>query len=104
MEAALSWLITSHNNDEVLIKKLLPWQQSYHNMSATDIGRHLKFFKNFYFSKNAANFLEISRKHVSTASIKNIGKNRVEKKKLKQILPKSYSFRFQTLICIINYT
>ena len=66
------------------------------------LGRHLGVFKNFIFSKNAANFLKISRKHVFRASNMNIIKNRVEKQKLKQIFPKSYSFRFQTSICIIN--
>ena len=65
--------------------------------------RYLGFFKNIIFSKTAANFLEISRKHVFTASNTNIIKNRAEKKRLKQILPKSYSFRFQTLICINNF-
>ena len=42
--------------------------------------RHLRFFKNFIFSKNAANFLEISRKHMFTASNTNIIKNRVGKR------------------------
>ena len=36
---------------------------------------HLGFFKNFIFNKNAANFLEISRKHVFTASNMNLIKN-----------------------------
>ena len=36
------------------------------------LGRHLGFFKNFTFSKTAANFLEFSRKHVFTASNRNI--------------------------------
>ena len=44
-------------------------------------GRHLGFFKNFIFSKTAANFLEISRKYVFTASNKNIVKNGVGRKK-----------------------
>ena len=47
---------------------------------------------------DAANFLEISTKYVFTASntniIKKLGERR--KKKLKQILSKKYSFRFQT--------
>ena len=55
-----------------------------------------------YFSKNAANFLEISRKYLFTAANTCIIKNRVGKK-LKQILSRNYSFRFQTLICIINF-
>ena len=42
--------------------------------------RHLGFFKNLIFSNNAANFFEISRKHVFTASNKNISKNRVKKR------------------------
>ena len=61
---------------------------------------HVRFFKNFIFSKTAANFLKIIRKHVPTASNMNIIKNRVEKNKLEQILSKSYSFRFHILICI----
>ena len=48
----------------------------------------------------AANFTEIIRKHVFTA---NTIKNRVKKKKSKQISPKIYSFLFKTLNCIINY-
>ena len=51
---------------------------------------HLGFFKDFIFSKTAAKFFEISRKHVFTASNRNIIRNRVEKKKLhvEQILSK----------------
>ena len=64
------------------------------------LGCHLRFFKNFIFSKTAANFIEICRKHVHAYSLKwDINKNRVEKKKLEQILSKSYSFLIQTLIC-----
>ena len=40
-------------------------------------------------SKTAANYLEISRKRVFTASNKNIIKIRVQKKKLEQIMSKS---------------
>ena len=40
---------------------------------------YLGIFKNF-FSKTAANVLEISRKHVFTASNRNIFRTRVEKK------------------------
>ena len=65
------------------------------------LGRHLGFFKKFIFNKKAANILERSRKHVLTASNTNIINNRVEKINLKK-LPESYSFRFQTLICLIN--
>ena len=68
-----------------------------------DLDHHLGFFKNFIFSKTAVNFLEISRKHVLTASNRNIVTNSVEKKKLVQILSKSYSFLIQTVICIINF-
>ena len=67
-------------------------------------GCHLGFFKDFIFSKTAANFLKIRRKHVFTSSNRNIIKNRVEKKKLEQILSKGYSYLIQTLICIINFT
>ena len=68
------------------------------------LGRHLGFFKNFIFRKTAANFSEISRKHVFAASNRNtILKNRAQKKKLEQIFPKNFSFLFRTLISIINY-
>ena len=67
------------------------------------LGRHLGFFKKCIFNKTAAMFLEISRKYVFNASNRNIITNRVEKKKLERILSKIYSFRFQTLICIINF-
>ena len=50
----------------------------------------LHFSKKFIFDKNAANILEISRKHMFTASNTNI-KNRVEEKKLKQ----KVSFHFK---------
>ena len=64
------------------------------------LGHHLGFFKNLnILCKTAANFTEIRRKHVFTASNRNIITNRVQKKKLNQILSKSYSF----LISIINY-
>ena len=65
--------------------------------------RHLGFFKNFILCKTAANFTEISRKHVFAASNRDIIENRVLKKKLEQFFPKIHSFVFQTLICIINY-
>ena len=64
--------------------------------------RHIGFFKKIDFHKTAANFTEISRKHVFAASNRNIIKNRIYKKKL-QVFSKVYSFLFQTLICIINY-
>ena len=41
------------------------------------IGSHLGFFENFILRKIAANFTEISRKHVSAASNRNIIKNRL---------------------------
>ena len=47
------------------------------------LGCHLGFLKNIILSKNAANFLKISRKHVFTASKWNIIKNRVEKREIK---------------------
>ena len=53
--------------------------------------------------KIAANFTEISRKHVFAASNRKIIKNRVHKKNFEQIFSKIYSFLFLTLICIINY-
>ena len=50
--------------------------------------RHLGFYKNFIFSKTAANFFEISRKHVLTTSNRNIIKEIVQilKTKLEQVL------------------
>ena len=65
-------------------------------------GRHLGFFKKFILRKTAANFSEINRKYVFAASNRKITKNRVQKKKLEQILLKSISFLFQTLIYIVN--
>ena len=41
------------------------------------LGRHLGFFKNYILRKTAANFTEISRKHVFAASNRNIIKNRL---------------------------
>ena len=43
------------------------------------LGRHLEFIKNFIFNKNAANFIQISRKYMFAASDTNMIKNRVEK-------------------------
>ena len=65
--------------------------------------RYLGFFKIYILRKVAANFTEISRKHMFAASNRNIIKTRVEKKKLEQIFSKIFSFLFRTLICIINY-
>ena len=69
------------------------------------LGRHLRFFKTFIFSKNAANFLEISRKHVYTAVNTNTIKNRMEKDIKTNFVEKLvFAFRpAQTLICIINF-
>ena len=58
------------------------------------LSRHLGFFKIFIFSKVAANFLEIGRKHVLLALNRSIIKNNVEKKKLEHILSKRYSLFF----------
>ena len=43
--------------------------------------RHLEFSKISISAETAANFLEIRKKYVFTASNRNIIKNRVEKKK-----------------------
>ena len=43
------------------------------------IGRHLGFFENFTLCKIAANFTEISRKHVFAASNRNIIKKSLKK-------------------------
>ena len=70
---------------------------------ARHIGRLLGYFEKSILRKNAANFAEISRKHVFAASNMNIIKNGVKRKKFEQIFSKIYSFLFRTLICIINY-
>ena len=57
----------------------------------------LDFSKIFILRKIAANFTEISRKHVFAASNRSIIKNRVKKKKLEQVFSKIYSFLFRTL-------
>ena len=49
------------------------------------------FQKKFVYMKNAVTFLETSRKHIFTASNTRKDKNRVDKKKLKQILSKMCS-------------
>ena len=66
-------------------------------------GRHLGFFKTCILQKNAANFTEISRKHVFAASNRKIIKKESKKNKLEKIFAKIYSFLFLFLICIINY-
>ena len=53
------------------------------------------YFSKILFSKIEENFLEVSRKHVFTAANSNIIKNRVEKKKLDQILSKGTVFLFK---------
>ena len=67
------------------------------------LGRHLGIFKNFICRKTATNLTGITRKHVFLASNRKIIENRVKNKNLEQIFPKSHSFLFRTLICIINY-
>ena len=81
--------ITSRSNNQVFNKELLLWQQQFHNMSAT-LGRNLRLFRNCIFGKTAANFFlkKNRRKHAFNASNKNITKNRMEMKDLKQILLK----------------
>ena len=49
----------------------------------SNLARHLGFLKNFIFSKNAVNYLEIIKKHVFTASNTNIINNGVGKKEIK---------------------
>ena len=95
MQAALGLLITFHKSNQVFIRNC--------SQHVRHLGRHLGFFKNFIWRKIAANFIEISRKHVFATSNRNLIKSRVLKKKLKQIFPKIYRFLFQTLVCIINY-
>ena len=51
--------------------------------------------KTFIFSKNAANFLKISRKHVFTASNMNVIKNRVEKRNRNKFCQKTAVFIFK---------
>ena len=45
------------------------------------LGRNLGFFKKCIFSKIAANFPELRRRHMFTDTNRNIIKNRVEKRK-----------------------
>ena len=64
-----------------------------------NLGCQLGSLKKNCFNKTAGNFLEINRKHVFTASKRNIiVKEYSVKKKLEQILSKGYIFPFQTLI------
>ena len=65
--------------------------------------RHIGFFNNFIFSKNAANFLEVSRKHVFTASNTNIIKNKVEKE-IKTNFAKKLQFSLSKFSSITNST
>ena len=58
------------------------------------LGHHLEFFINFNLCKTVANFSEISRKHVFSASNRNLIKNRV-KHQLQQIFPKFIVFNFK---------
>ena len=90
MQAALDWLFTFHDKNQVLIKNYCR-------------GRHLGFFKNFIFHKTAINFTGISGNKEFLASNRKIIENRVKNKNLEQIFTKFYSFLFLTLICIINY-
>ena len=71
------------------------WQHVRH------IGCLLGFFKIFVLRKIAANFTEISRKHVFAASNMNMIKNSV--RNTNKFSQKIYSFLFRTLIGIINY-
>ena len=74
--------------------------ESFQNMSAI-LAAITDYFWKLIFCKIAATFLEISRKHVFTASDRIIVKNRVKKEKLKQILLKINVI--QILICIIIF-
>ena len=56
----------------------------FHNTSA--ILAAIFIFKKFIFVETAANFLKISRNNAFSASNTHIIKNRVEKKKLEQVL------------------
>ena len=56
----------------------------------------LDFPKNFILPQTAANILEISIKHVFAASNRNIIKNRVKNKKLRQFFQKITVFLFKT--------
>ena len=63
------YLITFDNRNQVLIKNCCYGDSRF--TTCPPYSRHLGFFKNFIFSKTAANFLEISRKYVFTASNRN---------------------------------
>ena len=83
LQAALGKLITFHNNNQVLIKELLLLAMVVHHI------RHLCRHRSKFLLKLVENMCII--------------KNRVQKKKLKQIFWKIYKFSIWTVICIINY-
>ena len=70
---------------------------------ATDVLQHVRgailaaigFFSEFIFSIIAANFLEICRKHVFTASDRNIIKKRVKKRNKNKFCQKVTVFYFK---------
>ena len=55
------------------------------------LGHHLGFFKTFILRKTAANFAEISRKHVFAVFNRNIIKNSL-KEEITTIFPKDLQF------------
>ena len=61
------------------------------------IDRHLGFFENFLLRRTAANFTEISRKHVFAASNTNTIKNIVKKRNYNK-----FSQKFNFLISNLN--
>ena len=81
----------------------MQWQQLLYNMSAI-FAAILDFSKILFSAKILQIFLNLVEKYVFTVSNTNImTKIREEGNKLKQILSKSYSFRFQTKIYIIIF-
>ena len=79
---------------------MLLWQQSFRIMSA--ILAAFLFVSKKLFCEKLQKILMKLVENVFAASNWNIIKNKVQKKKKEQILSKSYSFLFKTLICIIN--
>ena len=92
MQAALDYLFTFHNKNQVLIKNCCHGNSRFHNMSAI-LAAFLDFSK-FFFRKTATNFTEIGRKHLFLALNRKIIENRVKKKNLEQIFQKFYNFLF----------
>ena len=87
MQVALGKLITFHNNNQVLIKKCC-----YGNSRFTPSWPPSWNFQKIILCKTAANFTEISRKHVFAASNRNIIKNTCLEEEIIANLPQNLQF------------